>query len=708
MSLQEKLAKKSEELARTKAEQEFTAQEQELKPIRDHIKELESEKSQLDLIKGSLELKSGDKTGKGMREYSKDTEEKTKKESAQLDTLIDKNKEVLQTMGVESKDQLISNEEFADDPEVVSYKKAQEETEGVKTADASLQEKLKSLGIDIDPENFSYDTAEKALSEKLQSLESELLQEKLKTPEGKEEAIETIAKNFESTLPQTSFSQDEKTKEYNLSIGSSSYDRKNISIKDDKVNFKEWYNAKLLPENIKELESKYGSEIVEAAVKRSYDKKLDQSFKGFDSINEQSYSLKEQLEPITPEEGEKARKAMQEFSDLQNEFRTTISEKAKELKENGIDFDPVFASGYGGKYEDYIQFTYAQTVDEIKNDLQNTGAFPPKFDFKKLQDAISTQKEKLQEFVKVIKNLNTQEDVDSLLEKKGGNKEVISKVRLDLQQPNTYDLYFKLNPSENARGRNNDLKPIEQLKSQAKTYYDAKDYLDKKIAGLEALKGKIAGKMELAINAQSKRDGLQKELETQKFARGSIGNIEGEISRIERNKKDAMTLMTELVKLESEIPQEPVVLNGGEIRVTSVGQQLEQLKKDRETEEQNLRNLKQKISNHESNKPKLFGKDKWEKDLSDLKQEQKDLEEKIRKMGNEDYSNLYKKYSYRIPVSQYSDIEKLVNEQKYVQGTPSEVFADLKDKLNGIANAKTPESVVKLYSEYKELEKQLA
>lgn len=242
---------------------------------------------------------------------------------------------------------------------------------------------------------------------------------------------------------------------------------------------------------------------------------------------------------------------------------------------------------------------------------------------------------------------------------------------------------------------------------QFKSYEEASAYFKKKSLERETTKQKLVQSLETGIEAQQKGKELRKEIETQNFG-GGINDVENEVSRIEKNKQEALTLMSELIKLESELPNEEVILNGSEIKVPSVGKQLEQLRKDRETEEQNLKNLKQKISNHESNKPKLFGKDKWEKDLSDLKQEQKDLEEKIRKMSNEDYSALSKKYTFRIPTQQYSNVEKLVNEQKYVQGNSKEIFNNLRTQLNEVISRKAPESVITLNKEYKDLEKKLS
>jgi hypothetical protein len=71
--------------------------------------------------------------------------------------------------------------------------------------------------------------------------------------------------------------------------------------------------------------------------------------------------------------------------------------------------------------------------------------FPPKIDFVKLQEAITKQKNKLQQFVDAVQGLSTQEDVDRFLGRNGsGNDAVLSKVRLDINRFNTYDLKYAL------------------------------------------------------------------------------------------------------------------------------------------------------------------------------------------------------------------------------------------------------------------------
>lgn len=699
MSLQEKLSKISQNLQETKAETEKKTQEKELEPIRLQIKELENQKNQLDLVKGSLELKSSEKTGKGMKEYSKETEEQAKKESTRLDTLIDKNKDALQTMGVENKDQLVENSEFAEEPEVVSYKKAKEETTNLEMSDSALKEKLKTLGVNVDAENFSYDSAEKALAEKIQSVESELLQEKLKTPEGKEEAIEALSKNLEKNIAQVNFSKDGKTGAEVLSLNRG---ESKITISGEKTKFEGWSRAKLLPDEMSVLEKTYGADVLKEAVRKAYENKIQNSFDESDKENKNiDKALKEDLERASPEKGAEANKAFREFQNLANIFKTTLKEKAEELKAKGVDFNPNYVQNYGGDYEKYAMLGEYDTDNQlVEQTMRNSQTYPPRLNFDALKEYTEKRIEQIKELTEDIKKLETEEDVSRFTR---GEKSGIGKAHKNI-------LYTKFDGVKRPQYYANE-QSWEQTKvkglMQFKSYEEASAYFKKKSLERETTKQKLVQSLETGIEAQQKGKELRKEIETQNFS-GGINDVENEVSRIEKNKQEALTLMSELIKLESELPNEEVILNGSEIKVPSIGKQLEQLRKDRETEEQNLKNLKQKVSNHESNKPKLFGKDKWEKDLSDLKQEQKDLEEKIRKMGNEDYSALSRKYTFRIPTQQYSNVEKLVNEQKYVQGNSKEIFNNLRTQLNEVISRKAPESVITLNKEYKDLEKKLS
>ena len=699
MSLQEKLSKLSQNLQETKAEEDKKSQEKELEPIRSRIKELENQKSQIELIKGSLELKSDEKTGKGMKEFSTETESKIKKETTQLDTLIEKNKEALKTIGVESLDQLTTNPDFTEDFEVVSYKKSKEQVEDLKMADSALKEKLMTLGINVDTENFSYDSVEMVLAEKLQSLEDELLQEKLKTPEGKQEAVETLSKNLEKSILQTSFSKDEKIGVEVLSLNGG---EGKIIVQDEKTKFENWNRIKLTPKEIDILEKTYSSDVVKEALKKAYENKTESAFEDFDKNSKNiDKELKSDLERASPEKGIEANKAFREFQNLSNTFKTTLKEKAEELKAKGVNFSPDYVQNYGGNYKEYGKLgEYDQDSELIEQIMRNPSTYPPRLNFDALKEYTDKRIEQIKELTEDIKKLETEEDVSRFTR---GEESGIRKAHKNI-------LYTKFDGVKRPQYYANE-QSWEQTKvkglMQFKSYDEALNYFNKKDSDRKILKDKIVKTIETGIETDIKGKELRKEIESQKFGR-DISSIENEISRLEKNKKEALTLMTELIKIEASLPNEDVILSGNEIKVPSIGKELEQLKKDTETEEQNLKNLKQKISNHESSKPRLFGKDQWEKDLTDLKQEEKELKGKISKMGNESYSALYKNYSFRIPVPQYSDVEKIVNEQKYLQANSREIFSYLKNQLNEVVNQKVPESVLRLNKEYKDLEKSLS
>ena len=128
------------------------------------------------------------------------------------------------------------------------------------------------------------------------------------------------------------------------------------------------------------------------------------------------------------------------------------------------------------------------------------------------------------------------------------------------------------------------------------------------LLNLQLITQKLVQNIETAIETQQKGKELRKEIETQNFG-GGVNDVENEVSRIEKNKQEALTLMSELIKLESELPQEEVILNGSEIKVPSIGKQLEQLRKDRETEEQNLKNLKHDLKSCRRDAQVFYAKD---------------------------------------------------------------------------------------------------
>jgi len=708
MSLKEKLSKISQDLQKTKAETEKEAQEKELEPVRLRIKELENQKNQLNLIKGSLELKSSTETGKGMREYSEETHKQVQKESTHLDDLINENKEALQKIGIENKDQFVKNSEFAEESEVVSYKKAKEEVANLETSDSALKEKLKTLGVSIDEESFSYDSAEKALSEKLQSLKDELLQEKIKTPEGKEEVANALSESLKDSVLELSFLKDEKnnTQSFYLNNGGE------IIIEDKNTKFKNWYRVKLLTKKITDLEKTYGKSVVKEALLKAYGNEIEAAFENFDEKNNiKDKAIKADLERTSPEKISEASKAFDEFKKLGNVFLNTLKEKSKELEAKGVGFSSDRIQNYGGNYRDYAKLYEDDYYNDIvEKTMREPWAYPPVLNFDNLKKHIEKRIEQIKEFTEDIRKLETKKDVFMLTAIEGKIDRVHGRLRTGavagLERVKDSGLY----KSENTK--------INDHLMQFKSREEALNYLNKKHAEQENTKQKALQVIETRIDFEAKTEELIKESEAQNFITNneiegssiSIQDIENKFHRIEENKKGAFDLMSYLIKKEAELSKEPVraLFENQKIEIISVNKQLEQLLKDIKNEENNLLNLNREITKHESNKPKIFGKDTWEKKLSDLKQEQKVLEEKIHKMSKEDaFALSNKSYFYIRDKECPKDIEKIIQKQKFAEGTLSEVLSDLKADLNEVINYKAPESIASLYEEYNNLEKKL-
>jgi hypothetical protein len=715
MSLSENLANRTKELQISKELKGQELEDSEFSPIRNKIKELEEQKRQIKMILGSLTLKSDKDIGKGMKEYSTEVKDDKVKESTNIDVILKQNEEVLKNMGVENRDQLAENPEFSEESDIQNYKKAINQEENLKVSDDSLVNKLNSFGINTDSENFNYSFAEKALTEKLGLVNNELLKEKIKTPEGKVEIIDIMVNDMEKTLVGTQFTKDEKTKNDKLLITNgytNTYlENQGIKLVGGKATFENINNINLLPPNIKDLELVFGSELAKEAIKKSYKNKISKNFDDFDKRNENSYALKEQLKQVSPIEGSKAQEALVDYKRLQNEFRNTIKEKSEELKNLGIDFNPSYPSGYGGSYEDLISFGSKQDVEDITQKLNDVSIFPPKFDYNKLHIAINKQKQNLQEFIDTIKNIKTQEDVSSFLEGTGRNSHnsQVSKFHLanmtDTVHSYDYNSKFKVEDPNGYNNKGADVNPVQILISQAKTFNEAERILNEKIAKLENSKEMILNKIDLAIDTRFKRKELDKEIDMQNLKINS--NVDNEILNIEKDRNEALDLISQLVKLESELPQEEIFLTGNKITVPSVVIELEKLSQNKGFEEQKLKDLNQKISNHDLNKPKWFGKDKWEEESVEYKKEQDEIKNKIQKMGNEEYSALYKKAYINIPFNQNSEIGKIFINQNFNKGNPNEVIKRLKDKLLEAVDRKIPTSVINLNEEYKELEKKL-
>jgi len=285
MTLDEKLSQIAQERAAKTAHEQQVKQDEALKPVQARIKEIEAVRLRLDIIKGSLEIKSDapDKSqkGKGMKEHAVETASSIAEQSGHLDSLVRRHSDTLKTLGVESQEQLMSHPEFGEEAEVLAYKKAVAQGEGLKEAEGALKQRLASLGVSVDAGSLSYEAVEKAVGKKLQEVEVELRKEKLKTPEGRAEVIAELAKTFERDTSNMTVRGNLPTR---LAFDELVFDRtSNPQSRLDftyegRTRFVDWSSAPLLPDNSANVGEKYGWDVLQEAVTKAYAARLGAIF----------------------------------------------------------------------------------------------------------------------------------------------------------------------------------------------------------------------------------------------------------------------------------------------------------------------------------------------------------------------------------------------------------------------------------------------
>lgn len=538
------------------------------------------------------------------------------------------------------------------------------------------------------------------------------------------EELKNLSENLEKSIPQVSFSKDEKTDVQTFNFGRDNEGK--IIIQGEKTKFEGWNIIKLLPDGITDLEKTYGKDIVKEALLRAYRNKTELAFEKFDQNIDKV--CKEDLERATPEKVAKVKELITEFESLAPIFQNTLKEKSEELNAKGIYFNPDHIQNFGHKgeygsyYKEYINLAVQDHYNElIKQAIDNPLIYPPLLNFDSLEEFIHKRIMSVQELTNDIKKLETEEDLNMFTM---GNKEGKSYVH----QPESGILKHLMNMllaedaikgmeriqyNENYQNWENNI--AENL-MQFKSYEEALNYFNKKVEERESIKEKFIQSLETGIDANIKGQELTKEMMVQNFG-GDINNIESKVSRIEKDRQDATELLSDLLVLETSLSGEDIIFDGSQITVLSAQKRLEQYKNDKEKEEENLKNLRREVSEKRNSKPGLFGnKNKWEKELSLLEQQEKELQEKVKGMTlnlqNNEFKKLYDATHKYIKPEEYSSksiiIEEFKKKYKEKEGKPAEVFADLKAKLSELINKKFPESVVTLYKEYKELEKQLS
>ena len=713
MSLKEKLGGLTKNLEEQKKTQKQSEEDERLAPVRANIKELQKSLKGLDLIKNSLDFKETDKPEDhvGMKDYAEKTDKNIKSKSGEIDSLILENKEALNNLGIEDRNQLSSHPEFAEEKEVIEYKKSLDQGEGLKMSDTKLKNRLTKLGVEFDIENFSYELASESLSKKIEEVNDDIRQEKLKTPEGREEIINNLAKEFEKSTGKMElntiniydknsdpggFNRDKPDYSYRFETDRSGF---SVNFKDEKAKVTDWWSLTLLPDNFKNTEDKYGEEITHEALEKAYQNKVHDNFSKWDENSDKAVSLREQIKAVSPKERRAAQIKLDEFTEKQNELLQALREKSEELKGKGIDFSPDYASGFGGKYKEIIDLDSRGSINYISESL-NKNDFPPQHDFIKLQEATDKRIKQVDKFIEVIKNINDKEDVENLLENRDSDI-YISKFHKDTLHANfREDIQFEL------KGNNN-FGAVSKLKEKCKTYQQAEDYLDKIIEKNAEGESRVSEAMIATVKAYLKLRELESEIKQEKIGE-RINDLERKIERIADDKRAATKVMGEIESLQSKLSSDPklseesLVLSNSYLVVPSIKKEYDDLRENKPLKQKEWENKKGERERFETTKPGLFGKEKWQAKLTKLKDEEATAETEYRSLEKINLDSLYLEAYHFVGFDQYSTVGKMVKEFKS-QGKSSEVFNDLKMSLTTVIDSAVSPKIMADYVEYKTL-----
>jgi hypothetical protein len=723
MSLSKKIEELSEQ-ARFKNEQsEKEDKEKELGPVRDKIKILEDQKYLLELIKGSLDLKSGNGNGIGMKEYSVELKKDFDNKENIIKAIINNpsNKEGLNGLGIKVGDDLEENENnFNENVKklIDIYKEDEEATEVRDLLDAqnkkddlidsnnALKEKLKSTGINIDENNFSYNSVGDSLSGKLTSIESEILVEKLKTPEGREEAIDMIAKSLEKTLPNMVLLQNTATKDYTLQIGYAEIsvnDRKGysgISLNEKTTRFINSRNQRFLPENINELEIKYGKEVIKEAIKKVYLKEVDKDFIYFDEKEANITSLLADVERANPEKARQAFLVLSNFEKEADILQKEVDEKLKEFKDKDI----IPRNGFHQAYAMLLKLTqYDNDTDRIKNILRNPSKFPPEFDWDLLKQKIEKRLEQNNKFKEIFLAISSQEEMDRFTNSdRNGTPKENSLWDFDTKIWREKDFFGGRNNQENINPEFN-FKNQKGKDNLPNTFDAAKRYLIEKKNDFDKVKENVDKKVDMVIDFSLIKKNLEVELADLKID-GGIYNLDSSIEQVKKDKEKALSFMLKIVKLESELPKENFALRGRFIDTELRIKRREELNNIIKEEENKLNVLSKEVSEQKTlvYKSNLFNKSTRVKDLSNLEIKYSSIYKRIKEELEPERYNLSAPY-VEINKEKEHLIENILNYRETIEGTPDKIFIDLKAKLTEVIDRKIPESIIRLNNEYKEL-----
>ncbi|OIO29637.1 hypothetical protein COX93_02890 [Candidatus Nomurabacteria bacterium CG_4_10_14_0_2_um_filter_30_12] len=452
---------------------------------------------------------------------------------------------------------------------------------------------------------------------------------------------------------------------------------------------------------------------------REYSTKTENNFK---KENTQLDSLINKNQEALKTIGVENKDQLLENSDFTNDEEIINYKKSKTQKENlelsdlalkdrllsfGINIDENFSY-------DSAEKVLNKKIEQIENELALEKAKIPEGKQELKEELIQYLEKKIPSFsFSKAKNFDHYNNKNYVLNLGGYNNIEFSESRiLRFNTPGSFSMgeWQKLEEKYPYDVIREAMKEIFEKKVANASYsFDISGSYDRETKEMKEYKDMIKSKFlpiaENMLNVRFRNDELRYKAKIQGL--GNVSNItyiERIIQKIESDKDEAKKTLSGIIQIENELPNEEVVLSGVYLEVTSALKEYNKFVKETEEKEKRLKEVISEIEKLEMNKPKLFGKEKWNDNLNTLKKEREELEKRTdKKWYQEENNKLYKKAYFYIPTKEYSSVEKIVKEQPKIQANSKEIFNDLKIKLNEIANKEVPESALNLYKEFSDL-----
>lgn len=689
-SLREKLLLKTKYIKEQEEQRQQQEIDESLQLVRQKICNLEDHRQKLAILHESLIAKKMNGGGIGMSEHAQRVSCLRKTRADRINELMLENKQELEAMGIKNRDELTNHPEFSQTEEVSDYRESLKNTTDLAEADSALLNRLTELGIKSDQEIskpvINYELLVTVLVAELAKVDQKIITEKMKTQEGRQEIIDVWVEKIVSQLPSFSFDRDIDRNYYLNNWGD--YRNKIYFGNNFMKSNMDLQVGGIIPKKLEEITKLTNAQLLPEILETAYRYKFDRAVEKFDEQHEKWRGLQKQMiqdQILLP----KLEKQLEKITELQKVIPETLREKSVELSKNGINFDSINITGYGGRYSDLTKLHRFEKEANLITEISTTDKLPiSRLD--KVQNYLIAKIANLQNLLDKIGKLNSSVDVQKFL---SDNVRGIASIHRNSLA--SEDLLNNSNNSDYEDLLNN-------FFQKKPTFSEAKKFVDEQVNAQNEVKDKMLDKILMAAKIQLKQDELNRVLDKNMINSTAKYDMEAYLSNLEHTKENARQILINIQQIKNKLPNdEELILKGRWLNVPSAEIKIKTLCQRRDELKKELRETLNNLEIHQQQKPKLFGVKAWKNKLDKLLDDKKNSESNLRAQElsiTKHQENLI----YDIYGQESYLIKDLLNKTE-VRGRREEVFCDLISELNNIIDQQVPGDVLSVYQELQEL-----